>query len=57
MAGKFLEQLRRNSAGELLQVWSENWEDLPASKGSLDPIIRALDAARDQTLVLLHSLE
>ena len=47
----------QDSAGELLQVWSENWEDLPASKDSLDPIIRALDVARDQTLVLLHSLE
>jgi len=47
----------QDSAGELLQVWSENWEDLADSKDSLDPIIRALDAARDQTLVLLHSLE
>jgi hypothetical protein len=47
----------QGSTGELLQAWSENRGDLPASKDSLDPIMRALDAARDQTLVLLHSLE
>jgi len=47
----------QDSTKELLQVWSENWEDLPASKESLTPIMRTLDAARDQTLALLHSLE
>lgn len=47
----------QDSTKELLQVWSENWEDLPTIKDSLDPVMRALDAARDQTLVLLHSLE
>lgn len=47
----------QNSTKELLQVWSENWEDLPASKESLTPIMRTLDTVRDQTLALLHSLE
>ena len=47
----------QDSTRELLQAWSENWQGLSASKDSLDPVMRALDAARDQTLVLLHSLE
>jgi hypothetical protein len=47
----------RDSTGKLLQAWGDSWEDLQTSKDSLDTIMRALDAARDQTLVLLHSLE
>lgn len=47
----------QDSANELLQTWGENWEDLSTSEESLDLIMRTLDAARDQTLVLLHSLE
>jgi len=42
---------------ELLQDWGNKWETLADSPVSLDIIMQALDAARSQTLGLLHSLE
>lgn len=47
----------QGSTAELKQVWAANWEDLPDSEPSLNAVIHALDAARDQTLVLLRSLD
>jgi len=47
----------QDSTAGLLQAWGENWENLADSTISLDIIMQALDAARSQTLVLLHSLE
>jgi hypothetical protein len=50
------DDVQASTAG-LLQAWGENWENLADSPISLDIIMQALDAARSQTLVLLHSLE
>jgi hypothetical protein len=54
---QILPEPTQDSARGLLQVWGENWEELPDSKESLNRIMQALDATRDQTLILLHSLE
>lgn len=45
------------ATAELQRAWGENWDTLTDSKPGLDSIMQALDAARDRTLLLLHSLE
>lgn len=54
---KVLPDAVQNATSGLLQAWSENWESLADRSGSLDIVMQALDATRDQTLVLLRSLE
>jgi hypothetical protein len=41
----------------LLRAWGENRESLADSTASLEIVMQALDDTRNQTLVLLHSLE
>jgi len=54
---KVLPDTVQDSATALLQAWGNGWENLADSPVSLDIILQALDATRDQTLVLLQSLE
>jgi len=54
---KVLPDAMQDAATGLLQAWGDNWDTLPDSTASLDIVMQALDGARDQTLVLLRSLE
>jgi hypothetical protein len=45
------------ATSRLLQAWGENRESLADSTASLEIVMLALDDTRNQTLVLLHSLE
>jgi hypothetical protein len=47
----------QKSTAELQHAWGENWEYLADSTVSLNVIMQVLDATRNQTLILLRSLE
>ena len=47
----------QDAAAALLQTWGENWDLLAENKISLDIVMQSLDTTRNQTLVLLRSLE
>jgi hypothetical protein len=54
---KVLPDAMQAATSGLLQAWGENWETLADSTASLEIFMQALDDTRNQTLVLLHSLE
>ena len=47
----------QQQADSLLDVWGANWEGLGDAQQSADAIIAAIDAARNETLGLLKSLD
>lgn len=44
-------------ADELVATWSANWQQLGADQAGADRIITGIDAAREQTLTVLKSLD
>ncbi|HYQ72800.1 MAG TPA: hypothetical protein VET88_12845 [Gammaproteobacteria bacterium] len=54
---RILPEDMQDAAAGLQLAWGDNWEQLEDSPHSLDAIMQALDATRNQTLVLLRSLE
>lgn len=45
------------SADQLVATWGEHWEGLGNNQKSADTIVEAIDATRNQTLLLLKSLK
>ncbi len=45
------------AAENLRSVWDDNWDKLGKSKASVDAIIEALEATRDEVHGLLHNLD
>ncbi|MDT8282336.1 MAG: hypothetical protein RQ982_05910 [Gammaproteobacteria bacterium] len=45
------------SADKLLEVWGENWEEVGEKQASVDLIMVEIDNIRNETLLLLESLE
>jgi hypothetical protein len=45
------------SADQLVKTWGDHWEGLGKSQQSADTITEAIDATRNQTLILLKSLK
>jgi len=45
------------SADKLVATWGEHWEGLGNNQKSADTIVEAIDATRNQTLILLKSLK
>ena len=44
-------------ADSLLEIWSQNWEGLEASKASVDAVLDGIENTRGDMLELLKSLE
>jgi len=45
------------SADQLVETWGDHWEGLGNNQKSADTITEAIDATRNQTLILLKSLK
>ena len=45
------------AANELLAVWGDNWQGLAEKQANVDLIMAEIDSIRDETLLLLESLE
>ena len=45
------------AANELLTVWGDNWQGLAEKQANVDLIMAEIDSIRDETLLLLESLE
>jgi len=45
------------SAEQLVETWGDHWEGMGKSQQSADTITEAIDATRNQTLILLKSLK
>jgi len=54
---RLLHQPLPEASNKLLEVWSENWQGLDEKQENADLIIGEIDNIRNETLLLLESLE